>query len=131
MTAPRISESVTIILPLPPAILSPNRVHGSYGGRMARYAASKRYRRLAKDAALEQQRATAPWDKATVQATFYHGSRRRRDDVNALQMLKSGYDGIVESGLLVDDDHEHLTTLPATFRIDRECPRVELLISRQ
>jgi hypothetical protein len=45
-------------------------------------------------------------------------------------MLKAAYDGIVEAGLLVDDDSAHLTTLPAAFDIDRDTPRVELTITR-
>jgi hypothetical protein len=46
-------------------------------------------------------------------------------------MLKSAYDGVVDAGLLVDDDSEHLTTLPASFAIDRDCPRVELTFTRR
>jgi hypothetical protein len=44
-------------------------------------------------------------------------------------MLKPAYDGIVDSGLLIDDDSEHLTTLPASFEID-EVSRVELFITK-
>jgi len=74
---------------------------------------------------------TGPWEHATVAARFFHKTKRRRDDVNHLAMLKAAYDGIVDSGLLADDDSEHLTTLPAVFGIDREFPRVELEITRQ
>jgi crossover junction endodeoxyribonuclease RusA len=123
-------ETVTIILPLPPAILSPNNPGGSRGGRFARAAASKRYRRLAKEAVLSSQIETGPWLRATVQATFCHKQRRRRDDVNHLGMLKPAYDGVVEAGLLIDDDSEHLTTLPASFRVDSEGSRVELRFER-
>ena len=125
------NETVTIILPLPPSILSPNAVHGSFGGRMERYGASKRYRRLAKDAVKAQVIASGPWERATVTASFWHSQNRRRDDVNHLAMLKNAYDGIVEAGLLVDDDHEHLTTLPPWVGIDRDFPRVELTIERK
>ena len=123
-------ESVTIILPLPPAVLSPNRPAGTRGGRFARAAAAKRYRKLARCAAEDTQITTGPWERATVAAAFYHKQNRRRDDVNHLAMLKSAYDGVVDAGLLVDDDAEHLTTLPASFAIDRECPRVELTFIR-
>lgn len=125
-----ISETVTIVLPLPPGILSPNCIHGSYGGRMARYGASKKCRRLGKEAALAQGIESAPWEKATVSYSFFHKDNRRRDDTNHNQMCKSFLDGIVESGLLVDDDHKHLTTMPTTFAIDKECPRVEIKIER-
>ncbi len=123
------SETVTIILPLPPSVLSPNNPSGTRGGRFARYGASKKYKRLAREQAEAQGIETGPWKKATVQATFVHKQKRRRDDVNHLAMLKSAYDGVVDSGLLLDDDSEHLTTLPALFEIDKES-RVELKFER-
>ena len=123
------AETAIIILPLPSSLLSPNNPTGSRGGRFARYAAAKRYKRLACEEAAAQGIETAPWERVTVQATFFHKQKRRRDDVNHLAMLKSAYDGVVESGLLVDDDSEHLTTLPAVFKID-EVSRVELKFER-
>ena len=121
-------ETFTIILPLPPAVLSPNRPPGSLGGRMAKAAATKRYRRIACEAARAQAIETGPWRRATVQATFVHQQARRRDDVNHLAMLKPAYDGVVDSGVLFDDDSEHLTTLPASFRVGQDS-RVELTFS--
>lgn len=123
-------ETATIILPLPPRVLSPNCPAGSHGGRFARAAASKRYKRLACEATEALGIATGPWEQATIRATFYHSISRRRDDVNHLAMLKPAYDGIVAAGLLVDDDSVHLTTLPATFETDKGSPRVELTIER-
>ena len=122
-------ETATIVLPLPPAILSPNCPPGSRGGRFARAAASKRYRKLARDAA-EALDLSSTWRKCTVKAFFFHKTERRRDDVNHLAMLKPAYDGCVEAGLVVDDDSEHLTSLPAVFAIDRKSPRVELVFTR-
>jgi hypothetical protein len=122
-------EAVTLVIPLPSGILSPNRPPGSFGGRMKKAAAAKRYRRLACEAAREQG-IDETWARATVAATFYHAQSRRRDDVNHLAMLKPAYDGIVDSGLLKDDDADHLTTLPARFFVDRAAPRVELVITR-
>lgn len=127
----RSEETVTIILPLPKAILSPNNPPGSLGGRMAKAAVVKRYRQLAKEAALAEGVVSGPWKEAVIQAAFFHKQKRRRDDVNYLQMLKPAYDGIVDSGILFDDDEKHLTTLPATFGIDRECSRVVLTLTRK
>ncbi len=124
------NETVVLILPLPPAVLSPNRPPGSRGGRFKKAMAAKRYRAKAKEVAENSGIESGPWGKVTVQAVFYHKDKRRRDDVNHLAMLKPAYDGIVESGLLVDDDAEHLTTLPALFRLDRDHPRVELIIGK-
>ena len=123
-------ETCTVILPLPPACLSPNMQAGSMGGRMRKAVASKRYRALACKTAREIGIETGPWAKATVQATFYHVQKRRRDDVNHLAMLKPAYDGIVDSGLLADDDSTHLTTLPAVFKVDKLTSRVELRFER-
>lgn len=123
-------ETVLVVLPLPPRVLSPNVFTGSRGGRMQKAGATKGYRAQASRAAEELGVESGPWQQATVQATFYHRDRRRRDDVNSMAMLKPAYDGLVDAGLLVDDDAAHLTTLPATFAVDREHPRVELRIER-
>jgi crossover junction endodeoxyribonuclease RusA len=123
-------ESVIITLPLPSPYLSSNRPASSRGGRMRRYRLTKKYREIASTVATEAGIETGPWDRATVQSVFFHKTKRRRDDVNFLSMLKPAYDGIVDSGLLVDDDAEHLKTLPASFEIDKICPRVEMTIRR-
>ena len=124
------NESCLIVLPLPSGVLSPNHVSGSFGGRVAKWKATSHCKRVAKEAAQAQMIASAPWKKATIKATFYHKQERRRDDVNAYAACKAYWDGIVDAGLLVDDDHTHLTTLPASFAIDKKFPRVELLIER-
>ena len=97
---------------------------------MKKAAAAKKYRQQARQAAEAEGIETGPWEKATVRATFYHKQKRRRDDVNHLAMLKPAYDGIVDAGLLQDDDSAHLTTLGADFCTDRELSRVELVVVR-
>jgi len=124
------SESVIIVLPLPARVLSPNCPVGSIGGRFARASASKRYRRLSRDAVLAECIETAPWKKVAVQAAFYHRAKRRRDQDNAMASLKAAYDGIVDTGLVPDDDYEHMRREAPTFEIDREHPRVVLTITR-
>ena len=96
---------------------------------MRRASASKKYRRLAREAAHAEHIEDAPWGKATVSPVFYHEQKRRRDDVNHAAMLKPAYDGVVEAGMIVDDDSEHLTSLPVTFRIGKP-GRVELTFER-
>ena len=71
------------------------------------------------------------FEKANVLAKFYHKTSRRRDDVNHLAMLKAAYDGIVSAGFLPDDDREHLRTIGAEFFVDKENPRVELILTRE
>lgn len=122
-------ESVVIVLPLPPPILSPNRPGGTRGGRFARAAAAKRYKQLAESATVDAAAGMA-WNKATVRALFFHKTERRRDDVNHLAMLKPAYDGIVLAGLIPDDDRTHLETVGADFAVDRKNPRVEIILTR-
>lgn len=123
------SETATIILPLPPRNLSPNCPAGSIGGRIAKAVASRKYRERAKIEATALQ-IDGTWEKATVSAVFYHKNARRRDDVNSLAMLKPAYDGVVDSGLIRDDDSLHLTTLGAKYSVDVKNPRVELTFTR-
>ena len=123
-------ESVVIVLPLPARILSPNCPAGTRGGRFARAAAAKRYKRLAL-LATEEAANGMTWERATILARFYHKTKRRRDDVNHLAMLKSAYDGVVMAGLLPDDDREHLRTIGAEVYIDKKNPRVELVFTRE
>jgi Holliday junction resolvase RusA-like endonuclease len=73
---------------------------------------------------------SAPWAKVTAQATFYHATDRRRDGANFNAMLKGVFDGIVDAGIVADDDHKHWTTLPPAFAQDKKNPRVEVTITR-
>lgn len=124
------AETVLVVLPLPHKILSPNAMTGSWRGRMGKAAAAKRYRALARAEAEAQGVETGPWERATVAVTFFHDRKRRRDDVNFLAAMKPAYDGLVDAGLLEDDDAEHLVTLGATFEVDKDAPRVELHLTR-
>jgi hypothetical protein len=124
------TESITIILPLPGKCLQPNETIGSFGGRMMKAAATKKYRRLACEAVEAEQVETMPWELVTVQANFFHACKRRRDQDNAMGSLKAAYDGIVDSGLVADDDYEHMRRGVPTFGHDTKSPRVELIITR-
>lgn len=120
------SETVTITLGLPPRALMPNaRPH-----HHAKARAVKKYRRAACVLAQAVLPESAPWERATIRPTFYHALRRDRDGDNAVASLKSAIDGLVASGLIVDDSSKHLATLPPAFQIDKQSPRVELRIER-
>jgi len=67
-----------------------------------------------------------PYHEVTLQATYYHSCRRRRDPDNHIAKLKYAIDGLVIGGLLVDDDK--ITLKPVQFAIDKEHPRLELSI---
>ncbi|MFA5186672.1 MAG: hypothetical protein WC551_09370 [Patescibacteria group bacterium] len=63
-------------------------------------------------------------------AKFYYATNRRRDQDNATAALKAAYDGIVDSGLVGDDDIRHMRRDSPEFAIDKDHPRVELTIVR-
>ena len=124
------NESITIVLPLPARVLQPNCTVGSIGGRFMKASATKRYR-LVTCVEVELNRIeTAPWSKVSVKVTFFHTAKRRRDEDNAIGSLKAVYDGIVDAGLVADDDWEHMSREAPRFRIDKKHPRVELTITR-
>ena len=134
-----IQESVTIVLPLPNRVLQPNSVVATMGGRLMKAKATKRYRRLALAAIFSQENPesgpgtyseVAFWGKASVKTVFYHKMKRRRDEDNAKGSLKAAFDGVVDFGLIPDDDSEHLTHEKPEFKIDKEFPRVELTFTR-
>jgi len=95
---------------LPPVSSSPNwRGHWS-----ERYKASRIYQSAvfyccvdAKNRA-SMEGTSLPVGKARIALTFIFSNRRRRDRDNLLARFKPGLDGIVQSGLLLDDDSEHL-----------------------
>lgn len=121
---------VTLSLPFPSAPgLSPNdRVH--YQQRAKAVAA---YRLSCGDAALKARRkaeargVTFPLP-APVEAriTFVLTSRQRRDFLNLYASFKAGEDGIVDAGLLVDDDVWHYTPTLAVERGATQAVRVVL-----
>jgi hypothetical protein len=120
------NETVTIILPLPPAVLNPNGQHGHWARRAA---ALKKCRRLARQAVEAECIASGPWGSAEVRAVFFHKQARRRDGANFNTRLKGYFDGIVDAGLVVDDDATHWTTLPPEFHIDTKLGRVEITVT--
>lgn len=123
-------ESITIVLPLPDRALSPNQPVMTRGGRINKAVKTKKYRAAAKDAAEAVELQTGPWAKASAREVFYWKDRRRRDVRNAESSMKAAYDGIVDAGVVVDDDAKHLEHQPSTFDIDKANPRVEITIER-
>jgi hypothetical protein len=124
------AESVTIILPIPAKVLQPNHSVGSFGMRMAVASARKRLRRLAREAIEEETVETAPWKKCSVRAVFHVATNRKRDDDNAIGSLKSAYDGIVDAGLVLNDDHASMSREGPEFIVDKVNQFVILEINR-
>jgi Holliday junction resolvase RusA-like endonuclease len=123
--------SLLIVLPLPAKALQPNCTIATYGGRFKKASATKKYRRITCEAVQQEQVEDMPWGRVSVTAEFFHGCKRRRDQDNAMGSLKAAYDGIVDSGLVADDDYEHMERGVPTFSHDKLYPRVELTITKE
>lgn len=63
-------------------------------------------------------------DKCTCIAKFYRPTKRRYDLDNL--SLKFFLDGVVESGMLIDDSIEHLNPMVMYGGYDKEHPRMEI-----
>lgn len=124
------TESFTIILPLPGGLLSPNYRPGTHGSRMAQARATKKYRGLAREAVEAVQLEDLPWGKCSTKAKFYYFAKRKRDPDNATGSLKAAYDGMVDAGVVPDDDWEHMEREKPDCNYDPSHPRVEITVER-
>ncbi|MBA7616100.1 hypothetical protein ES703_23391 [subsurface metagenome] len=106
---------------LPPISSSPN-----WRGHWAqRYIASRIYHNAvfyccvdARNKALGEGTAF-PFVKARLNLTFVFPEYRRRDRDNTLSRAKPGIDAIVASGLVIDDDAEHLEIGKVEVEVDK------------
>lgn len=124
-------ESITIVLSLPNRVLSPNWMAGTIRGRYYKASAVKRLRQLTKEAIDAEQIETLPWPMVEVNVTFFWKTKRKHDEDNAMGSLKAVYDGIVDAGLVVDDDSKHMRRIIPIFETDHCCPKVVLTLIRQ
>lgn len=125
-------NQVTITVPIPARILSPNVTIGSRGGRMAKAAAIKKSRANAATAFNTQnpgRRNNLLWKRAIVQINWFTKTITHPDPDNAISSLKSTFDGLADAGLLSND--RGLTQLPPVFQKDKANPRVELVFTQQ
>lgn len=63
-----------------------------------------------------------PFEKASVVITFYFKDKRRHDADNYQKFL---LDGLVDAGIIIDDDFEHIT-VTCRGDYDRQEPRTEI-----
>jgi crossover junction endodeoxyribonuclease RusA len=128
------NDKLTVVIDIPDKRLSPNKPVASRGARFGKANATKKQRTQAKKVCKVKMILAGihagDWQKATMTATFYHTTNRRRDGVNSLGMLKGAVDGVIDAGLLPDDDWLHLEQMPPRFEVDKERPRVEMTFER-
>lgn len=77
----------------------------------------------------EQGYANLHIEKCEIRQTVYYPNNRRHDIDNSVP--KFILDGLVESGMVVDDDCKHITKLILQCDVDTERPRTEMVITRQ
>ena len=68
-------------------------------------------------------------EKCEITQTIFYPTERRHDIDNGVP--KFILDGLVESGMIVDDDSKHITKLTLSCGVDSKRPRTELLIGIQ
>ena len=78
------NESFLIILPLPKKVLQPNCTVATIGGRFAKAAAFKKYKKQTIEAINAEQINSIPWKRVSVRASFFFSKNRRRDTDNAM-----------------------------------------------
>ena len=122
-------ESVTIVLPLPSKYLHPNKTPRTRKGHIIKARLTRERRALCKALATAQALDSIPWEAATFQAHFFFETNRRRDADNLLAWCKSTVDGIADAGIITNDSN--FTYPPVQSSIDKDCPRVEVTITRQ
>ena len=74
----------------------------------------------------EQGYANLHIDKCEISQSIYYPTNRRHDIDNSAP--KFILDGLVESGMIVDDDSKHITKLTLRCFTDSDNPRTELLL---
>ena len=106
-----------IYLPKPHKDLSPNsRVHWAISANLKKSLRFNSY--LMFRALVRGKDELQGFKEATIKRVFYFKDNRRRDKDNFDAMTKAVSDGMVDSGLLLDDDQ--ITWMPTEFIIDKE-----------
>lgn len=67
-------------------------------------------------------------EKCEIEQTVYYPNNRRHDIDNSVP--KFVLDGLVESGMIIDDDCKHITKLTLKCETDNDYPRTELIITK-
>ena len=119
-------KSITITLPLPDYKMSGH----AKGNWWSKAELTKRMRRDANVEALHQTQGKMKMSgKATVSLVFYLRTKGRRDLLNMATGCKAYIDGIVDAGIITDDDWKVLSVGTIRAELDREHPRVDITIT--
>lgn len=111
---------MTIVLPIPAPILSPN----GRGHWTRKHKATKAARQLARLTTQSALQGDTPPRVSRYRLRYCHGVRRLRDDDNAIAMTKAYRDGIADA-LGIDDNALRIDG-PPELHIDPANPRLEI-----
>lgn len=125
-------NSITLEFPMPNALLSPNsKPHSMHAIRKQRKAVKNARHNAQYDTIRQVRNAGLPdglqWERVWADVKWFHMAWQRPDQDNAKAMLKSLWDGIQDSGLILND--KHLTVESLTFQEDKANPRLEITLT--
>jgi len=115
------------VWPVPPRELNPNVPrHWAVKGRHKK--------KLRQDAAIAAKVAFGElnidpprYTSALVECRFYFATTRGRDADNANASMKAAFDGLTDAGVWIDD--KVVSHLPSTLAVDKNSPRVEVIVT--
>ena len=113
---------IKLSLPLPPKDLNAHSSNHYWKRRKA----TRQCRSDAATLALQHRR--KGFQKGVISYKFWFPDNRPRDLANYIQMCKAYVDGIVDAGIIPDDRWQVLSFGQVSADIDREDPRVEIII---
>jgi Holliday junction resolvase RusA-like endonuclease len=113
-------NNLTITIPqLPSASLKPGFRGGWWLIRKAKVNDTEMAYVYALIAYRERKKFSIPLKKVKADVTFVFREKRRRDLDNWIGRLKGFWDGIVQAGIIEDDNIEVVTSISVKFEIDK------------
>lgn len=122
MSEPR-TWVLTADVPRPPMTANDQRRATWRTMRAAKHEAGQLVWTLAKKAKVPRLR------QARVDVVWHAPTRTRRDADALGPFLKATLDGLVQAGVLGDDDYRHVPRVGLGVEIDRQHPRIEITIT--
>lgn len=71
-----------------------------------------------------------PWNHSRLFLRFFKPNNRILDHQNMLQRMKGTVDGVVDAGVIKDDNDKHLEVFNIMSAVDKKNPRIELVFQR-
>ena len=68
-------------------------------------------------------------EKFGLHLAFYAPNARRRDPDGLVAAAKTSIDGMVHAGIIADDSMKNIELFSQSFEIDRDNPRMEMIIT--